>query len=293
VALVRARPKRIGPGHLVEYVERTGGHPLFRPNSIDGSVWGEVAREYPIAPGEFSPGDAVIDIGAHIGAFSALAAMRGAGKVIALEADGKNCEIARSNLAPFPQCEVRNAAVWRSDLPQIEDLLYVPATDPLNTGGGSVLFDKPEASRHFGGYGATPSPVAGGVGCGPHASVHRVDGVALDEILRELRALRCLKIDAEGSEFPILLTATLLDRVREIVGEFHECSEDQAKLVHPSAAIRPGCFRIETLAGHLRGQGFAVVWRRTGRNIGLFSACRDRSAASRARRILAFHGTAA
>ena len=278
--------------HSFEFKERTGRYPLFRPGSIDHSIWEGVAREYATVPRRFSAEDTVIDIGCHIGSFSALAALRGAGKVLAFEANRSNFAVARVNLSPFPQCELRNVAVWRSDLRQCEELLYTPSTDGPNTGGGSVLFEELEGRRRFGEYGRSDSFIAEDPGLSPHVSSHPVTAIALDDILGELATVRCLKIDAEGSEFPILLTSTLLDRVQEVVGEFHECSKDEERLLRRSAAVDSGSFRMEHLAARLRGKGFFVDWCHTGPRIGMFFACKDCSTLSRLRKSLAFYGIA-
>jgi len=277
--------------HLREFIEHTGSYPLLRPSSMDADIWASVVRDYAAAPRRFDPDDTVIDIGCHIGAFSALAAMRGAGKVLAFEANRENFEIARQNLAPFPQCDVQNVAVWRSDLSQSERLLFTPSTDPANTGGGSVLFERPEESRRFGGYVVAPALAAPEARAAvPEIATHAIASVALDEILAELPRVRCLKIDVEGAEFPILLTATRLDRVAEIYGEFHECAAEQVRLFRASAAIERGEFQIDRLASALRAQGFFVIWRRGGTRLGTFYASRDGSLRSRLGKILALYG---
>jgi len=277
--------------HLRQYIEHTGGYPLLRPNTMDADVWASVVRDYAAAPRRFAPDDTVIDIGCHIGSFSALAAMRGAGKVLAFEANRDNFEIARQNLACFPQCDVQNLAVWRSDLSHSEPLLFTPSTDPTNTGGGSVLFERVEVSRRFGGYVAAAAPVAQeACAAAPEIATHPIASVALDEILAGLPSVRCLKIDAEGAEFPILLTATRLDRVVEIIGEFHECVADQARLFRASAAVERGEFRIDRLAAALRAQGFFVFWRRNGPRLGTFYACKGGSLRSRLGKTLALYG---
>jgi hypothetical protein len=49
-----------------------------------------------------------------------------------------------------------------------------------------------------------------------------VKAVSLDEIVDAARSIRFLKIDCEGSEWPILYTCTKLDQIQEIAGEYHE-----------------------------------------------------------------------
>lgn len=58
----------------------------------------------------------VVDIGAHIGAFSVLAALRGARRVLAFEASAENHAMLVVNCEPFPMVECHHGAVWRSDV---------------------------------------------------------------------------------------------------------------------------------------------------------------------------------
>jgi FkbM family methyltransferase len=263
--------------HARSFEGRTGRRLNYRPSSNDRCIWEEVARDYPTVPRRFSRGDTVVDVGCHIGSFSALAAMRGAGRILGFEANHGNLALAERNLSPFPQCEVRNFAVWRSDQTPGDALLFVPSSEKFNTGGGSVLFERPAGARPVGGSRGTGEAIAEALGETSGISSHPVATVALDDVLRELTHVRCLKIDVEGAEFPILLTATLLHRVEDIVGEFHECPEEEEGLLRPTAAVSPGSFRIERLAERLCERGFFVAWRHTGARIGTFFACRGAS----------------
>jgi methyltransferase FkbM-like protein len=81
-----------------------------------------------------------------------------------------------------------------------------------------------------------------------------VTRIPFDDIILGAATVDLLKIDAEGSEYPILLTSRTLDRVREIVGEYHAVSE-----VPESQAI-PGYpeWTIQNLGQHLVLNGFVV-----------------------------------
>ncbi|CAN0498790.1 unnamed protein product, partial [Phaeothamnion confervicola] len=124
-------------------------------------------------------------------------------------------------------------------------LTFTASSHAVNTGGGTVVkacATAPEATSYL--------------------RSESVQTISLDDILREHPHIRYLKIDAEGAEYPILFTSTLLARVYEISGEFHET---QAEPRHTMAA----------LAKHLTAQGFWVAWKQTSPGLGLFFASRD------------------
>jgi FkbM family methyltransferase len=161
----------------------------LRPGTIDEVVYRAVIEhnEYRIPP-HLSETDVIIDIGAHIGSFSWLCWSRGARTIEAFEADPENAAYARRNLQDT-SVVLKQMAVWRSDRPQ--DVLYhsgytdmLPGgPDPVgvNTGGGNVFSTS-----------GTP-----------------LESIALDDIIGD-RTIAMLKIDCEGSEYPILLTSQKL-----------------------------------------------------------------------------------
>src|SRR5438105_3684382 len=79
-----------------------GGPRALRPRTMDGDIWHSVVghNEYRL-PRRFRPTDIVLDIGAHIGAFSYAALTRGAGRVYAYEPHAGNVELAECNLQHF------------------------------------------------------------------------------------------------------------------------------------------------------------------------------------------------
>lgn len=181
----------------------------FRPNTIDKNIFGMIylVNEYHM-PDQFDQEDIIIDIGAHGGYFAITALRKGAGKVIAIEANQANYKLARENLSEFldqdsPKVDLRYAAVWRSD--KNEDILYHHTFEDLFNTGSSFV------------------------------SVKKGDGIskkiALDDLIMEAtdqgkKRIRMLKIDCEGAEFPILLTSKKLDLVDEISGEYHETDKE-------------------------------------------------------------------
>lgn len=224
-----------------------------RPGTLDPNIYAEVlvGNEYRL-PDRFEATDLVIDIGAHVGSFSTACLLRGAGRVVAFEPVPANHALLRVNLARFGgRGEARRAAVWRSDVSAAE-LGYELSGDPANTGGGNVL-------GHAGGGLSVPA-------------------VALDAVVAELLAatgearVRLLKLDCEGSEYPILLTATCLDRVAEICGEYHEVGP-----VGPAAQARGhASYGRAVLVDYLGDLGYRVESEVHPRNpaIGLFWARR-------------------
>jgi hypothetical protein len=77
--------------------------------------------------------------------------------------------------------------------------------------------------------------------------------------------VRLLKLDCEGSEWPILFTSRRLQQVREIVGEYHERETEWGWC---------GAVRLQEF---LQAQGFAVDVQETRDGLGLFWAKRSRS----------------
>lgn len=188
-------------------IAKLGENFSFREGTIDRSVFESVFREdeYRI-PQEFDPLDHVIDIGAHIGSFSAAAAVRGCRSIYAIEPNAENFAISASNLNSLIECgvlELVRAAAWRSD--HSNDTLkiggYRKLNEVSNTGGGVV----------WTGFGDP------------------IEAISLDEIIMTAtkagKKIRFLKLDCEGSEWPILYTCTKLNLVEEIALEFHEIGE--------------------------------------------------------------------
>jgi FkbM family methyltransferase len=225
----------------------------YRPRTKDQLIWYtvNVLNEYRLPPA-FDPRDMILDVGAHIGAFAFACFGRGAGLVVAFEPSPENAPLLRGNLSRFgPRARVVQAAVWRSDRPA-GTLAWVPSTDPANTGGGEVS-------------------TAGGAA---------VEAVPFDDALAQALArtgaerVRLLKLDCEGSEYPILLTSRKLHLIDQVCGEFHEPE-------HPvSEAGRVGGWERydrDDLRRCLEGAGFRVEFETAdpGARVGLFFATRS------------------
>lgn len=215
----------------------------FRDGTFDEGIYHDVVlhNEYNL-PESFGPEDVIIDIGTHIGCFTHACLERGAQKMVCFEALRENFNLATGNLEYGGERKsLYNKAVWRSDKPDTEILFsYVPNTEGLiNTGGGSFL----------NGNGDIP-----------------VKTISLDSILENHENVRLLKLDCEGSEFPILLTSTKLDKVQEIIGEFHDYGTEYAKdiLIPEEAVVRDAkSYTGDDIKVYLEPLGFEVEVTRT------------------------------
>jgi hypothetical protein len=130
----------------------------------------------------------------------------------------------------------------------------------INTGGGNVIWDN-----------------------GVHLQVPAVkfDDVVMSCTHNGADLIRLLKIDAETSEFPILLTSTKLAYVCEIVGEYHEVGGDYNTATIPAPAqvydekteTFYSAYTAALLEEFLRDNGFDVTSNRLGNtNMGHFRA---------------------
>lgn len=147
-------------------------------------------------PEKFEPWDVILDIGAHIGCFALACLKRGCKHIVCYEPDPDNFYMLRMNLACYEDAVIHRAAVWRSDGEQ-PVIHLARAQNRAYTAVSQVQ----------------PGPKPGGF---------TVKAVPLDEILVKLGKVTLLKIDCEGSEYPILYTSKELGRVQEIKGEAHE-----------------------------------------------------------------------
>jgi len=217
----------------------------FRPGTWDSGIWQAVAgaNEYGL-PERFPQGATVIDIGAHIGAFTYACLDRNAALVVAVEPEIESARSWHHNLHRACKATDRSllitAACWRSDRvgPQHVD------TFEMGPNTGAV---------HVFGRGGQPTRA-----------------IALDTLIDFTLALSpgritLLKLDCEGSEWPILYTSQKLDLVQEIIGEYH-------------VGERPGWegpTTVEELLVHLGNEGFSCDHIDRNGSLGLFHAWRD------------------
>lgn len=164
--------------------------PRVYRSQIEKDVWYScvVENEYRLPP--LKPEDVVIDIGAHIGGFSYQAHMQGSRQVYAFEVDPWHIEGAQGNLAGLDGVNLFHFGIVRSDREH----------------GGTVKY-----SNHWSLFTQTNT----------ESQAYDVPALSLDEILNDFETVRFLKIDVEGSEWPILYTCTQLAKIQEIAGEYH------------------------------------------------------------------------
>lgn len=229
-------------------------HFMVRPGTLDDFIVDSVfvRNEYRL-PARFPDRTVVIDIGAHIGAFSLAAADRGAQHVLAVEAFHENRVLAALNMRD----EIAGGQV---------ELTFAAAAGP-----------------HRAAVSMGPAPLHSGM---VNTGGHRIAGfpsdrsapdavrvITLDDLIRraqaELGAAHLwLKLDCESSEWEILGTCTLLAALDRIVGEYHEVEGDTFGPQLPCTA--------ESLVELLGSAGFrtTVERDRTTPGMGLFWATR-------------------
>jgi len=228
----------------------------------DGALVYEVivADDYRLNRHTLAPTDIVVDIGAHIGSFGLLAHACGSRRIWSYEARSESFRHLVKNYEVLDGTTATHAAVFRSDAVQPETLTHSGAG-----GVGTVLFSSDSPMEWVEGE-ILPAKSSGS---------EEVRAIPLDEILREHKRVRILKIDCEGSEFPILLTSGQLERVDEIVGECHEISAEHYARMAPSSQIEGmSTFQLADLTKCLESQGFTVASTSAGPHMDLFQATR-------------------
>jgi len=164
------------------------------------SIPNEIARDdYGLLSIDFTFGDIVIDIGAHVGITSIYLAKRFPFlTILAFEPTPWNFENLRQNLAVngIGNVHAHNLAVTGDGRP------LKMAVHPLNTGGASGFLTDTSQVRH---------------------DVFVAKATTLDAIVADhgISRVRLLKMDCEGAEHEIIKATKVLDRVEFFAGEFH------------------------------------------------------------------------
>ena len=226
----------------------------FRKGTMDKGIFlGVVLGDEYRLPAFFAPDDIVIDVGMHIGSFCFFALLRGCSNVHGFEPEKGNFDLAARNLQGFgDRLHLYHNAVWRSD--RTGDVLFHPGYPEGNTGGGCILYDE--------------------VG-------QKLEAIAFDEVIRNVtnngqKRVRLIKIDCEGSEFPILLTSRMLHLIDNIHGEYHNGVNSPLARVEGVKQLT-----IVELTQHLQAAGFAVKSFPTNNDLGTFFATRPGRALER------------
>lgn len=167
----------------------------------------------------------IVDIGAHIGVFTAWAAQKYKGlRIIALEPSSRMCAALRRNVAASGLRDVTILQVACGAHVE-KATLYSRAYEAMNS-----LYATDSNGSEF-------SPL------------ETVQVITLDEVFRRFSIERCalLKLDCEGAEYEILLNAAddTLARIDRIALEYH-------------VSLAPGS--PGALADFLTARGFTVRW---------------------------------
>jgi len=166
----------------------------------DRDVTGEISS-YSKLP--VLPGDVVLDIGAHIGAFTTLVAIpRGASLVVAIEPDAENFAVLKRNVAPFQQSvEAYRGAVVHGHEPTV-----------------TLQLCANKSSMH------TLVPTRGREGV-------KVQAICFSELLKFWRP-SVVKMDIEGGEYSLMDELMLLpDYVEALAIEIHPYKGDRSRVL--------------------------------------------------------------
>lgn len=217
-------------------------------------------NEYGIFDPSFRPDDVIIDCGAHIGSFTYAAHYAGSRQIHSFEPDVDNHELLQQNVGRLAGIHLYREALFRNDLESID---LSQSREESNTGASTVLFGG--RTYDFGDVQLEPGEALGRV----------VSARPLDSVLRQFPRVHLLKVDCEGSEFPMLLTSRELHRVDRIVGEFHEVPMAAMPMLTEQARIDGVVeYSRELLRTTLEVHGFRVMLRETAPQLGLFEATR-------------------
>lgn len=210
----------------------------FRNGTMDAYIFYQVvhSNEYQLK-NDLSKYN-VLDIGAHIGSFSVACFNRNAQQIKAYELHPENFIICQENLKG--KADVFNVGVLGCQFgSENETVGYSDLTS--NTGQHRVNFDEKEKI---------------------------VSTVIFDNILEDILNgyENIIKLDCEGSEYDIIYSSKKLDRVNNIVGEYHN------NIDTPESSIFD--YNGKTLMAFLQSEGF-YVWSNYIQDAGLFIAVKD------------------
>lgn len=230
---------------------------IFRPGTVDRDCWNGIVggNEYNL-PDRLPTHDLIVDIGTHVGSFVQACWNRGARNILSIEADPDNYAIAQENVGNLEGVILMHGAVGRND-ERWQPFVYFGGYERffdgrVNTGAGNTFAKSDDGVK---------------VPCWPFDTILPSHDISL------------LKIDCEGSEWPILYTSQMMHRVKRICGEYHSVSPAiEADLDLPYLCSEGG------LQNFLCDHGFSYVevqpfnemhaQYNNGQKIGLFFASR-------------------
>jgi FkbM family methyltransferase len=172
------------------------------------------------------PGDTFVDVGAHIGyhSFYAAGVVGTTGRVFSFEPDPSVYARLKRNLEPFPCAHALHCAVWEREA----ELLFERSSCAQESGWGSLTTVRT-------------------LGTGEQIPIR---AVSLDGWSREIdpRAVRAIKMDAEGSELAVLKGAT------KLIGE----SRPLLLLEVNDVVLRQGGASGNLILSELRNLGYRI-----------------------------------
>lgn len=215
-------------GNTIQVVqEEIAAKYKIRPWTLDKFIiweaWG--MNEYVNNLITIKPKDTVVDIGAQIGVFSVRAAkLASEGRVFAYEPHPENYSMLLTNIQ-LNKCQ--NIFPYKmsigKDGGEVSIKLFVNAT---NSGGHSTVV---RVGKHF----VTT----------PQLSLRRIFS------LHKLNRVHCLKIDTEGSEFDILLTAppSLFKKIDQIALEYHNFLASSRRHLEIVEFLKSNGFKVKVV----------------------------------------------
>lgn len=200
---------RTSDGYNLQQIEKSGIPFYVREGTVDADVVSEVidTDPYQLNHIHLRKYPNIVDVGAHIGSFTKLAAWKWPhGKFYAYEANRRNWETLDLNLS-----DIKNkVTVFRGAL---------VGKEPVNK---RLVIDPKEANRVTGGWGIIYSDTS--YDLKPGEVCETIDNFyRIDDLLPALDKIDILKLDCEGSEFSILkyMTEEQLSKVDYLVCEVH------------------------------------------------------------------------
>lgn len=170
----------------------------FRKNTLDSYIFYQIVHQNEYKLKNDLSDQIVVDIGAHIGSFTIASLQRNAKYVYAYEAHPENYALSKKNIEKT------------SGNASIENLAVIGNSNQNKKVGYSDL------SFNTGKHSITPDILDN----------KYVDTILFDDIIKKVTSehgnkIDILKIDCEGSEYPILYTSLCMCSINNIVGEYH------------------------------------------------------------------------
>lgn len=165
---------------------------FVRPGTSDKEMVRDCQKNYRVFLDELRDEDRVLDLGANIGAFSALTAARNI-YTVAVEADSFNCAVARENI---PDTLLLEGAIV-SGAYEGEEALFETIRSGKNACSGRVAGEKKRKDRLY----------------------RSVPIFRLNEVIYE-HQITAIKFDIEGGEFEVF-REPIPEQVTLITGEIH------------------------------------------------------------------------